>query len=403
MWLTINHEKATEIEDEAVKKILNLYPEEKLVTRPVFKSAFVNQKIKLKDLKDESGKILIPWQMFLLSKENLNKHITHIEDQREYKVSSKLVSKRRGAGDITSKRILDRLISLQNFLTSSETLPINAFNESLKQMSVTESAEYVLNFFSIKQERLWITHKTKSASLDYLINQIQDKNINISRGVLTNKILPNHRVVGGNDIYKNTSGFVIKDEYIPFIFLPSETNPDEVESRQIYTLIYLVVMIGLGRYDYRIEKDFIRKRRFEKGSGLKKIFNITSEILLPTSESSKLHGTKITTLKRDELSSKYKVSPLALVTILHMRDVINKQEYEDLKPPEYKPVNNQKEKVVRSAHITTSVSKFCGKKTYETINRRIADGSLKNTQAQYLLFGGINKKGFRTYRNMLGI
>lgn len=398
MWVTVNGTNSTEIDDSVVKRVLNLYPEEELIERTIFKEALASNNITFRDLQAESEKILIPWQMFFLTSANLNAQMAHIDARRLHKVSAKLVAKRRGAGDVTSKRIIDRLIRQQNFITSTNTLPKNTFCGSIKGIQTQRAVVDILNYFGISHATLW-KYRGKGSALEYLIKQVESKNINISRGVLSNKLLPTWQVVP-SDVYRSTSGFAIKDEYVPFVFLPSEINPDEVESRQIYTLIYLLSVIGLEQYDYYLDKDFKAKMMGLKGMSAR-IHAITTELLMPTVELEKLRVQKITTSMRDTLAAKFKVSPLALVTTLRMRGIISKPEYESLKPAPYVP--KKRAGHVRSPKVSTSVEKFCGQKSFHTINTAIQSGALSSIQAQYLIFGSVNKKGYRKYRNELNI
>lgn len=398
MWITVNGTQSTEIDDGVVERILTLYPEEKLDERAVFKGAFLNGSIEYGDLVRESEKILIPWQLFLLDNKNFNTQIKHIETQRKHKISDKLMAKRRGTGEVTSKRIIDRLIRQQNFLNDNGLFPTNPFCGSLKGIPTKKAVESILNHFAIDRSALW-RYKGKGSALEYLISKIESGNINVSRGVLTNKLLPTWRVVP-SDVYRNTSGFAIKDTNIPFIFLPSEINPDEVESRQIYSLIYLVTVIGLDQYDYFLNKDFKAKVMKATGTGAR-IHAITAELLMPTEETEKFRGQKITTQIRDTLAQAFKVSPLALVTTLRMRGIINKTEYEALKPKPFIP----KKRTIpsRSPKVSTSVEKFCGNKSFTAINAAIKSKSLQSIQAQYLIFGSVNKKGYYRYRLELGL
>lgn len=398
MWITANGKDSTEISDSVVMRVLNLYPEEKLEMRPIFQNALTNGRISFIDLKSESEKILIPWQMFLLTDVNLNAQMAHIDTQRQHKVSSKLMAKRRGTGEVTSKRIIDRLIRQQNFLKSINVIPQNSFCGSLKGVHKETAVQDIMSHFDINRTALW-RYSGKGSALEYLIRQIEAKNINVSRGVLTNKLLPTWQVVP-SDVYRSTSGFAIKDDCVPFVFLPSEINPDEVESRQIYTLIYLIVIIGLGQYDYILDKNFRAKMMRAKGM-IARLHNITTELLMPKEEMEKLRGKKVTTVMRDTLSSQFKVSPLALVTTLRMRGIITQSEYEVLKPPAYVP--KKRTTPTRSPKVSTSVEKFCGQITYRTINSAIQNGTLPSIQAQYLIFGAVNKKGYRKYRNELSI
>ncbi len=398
MWIITQGEKSTEIKEDVIRRVLSLYPEEELESRPIFKKAFNTGKIKFEELKQEADRILIPWQMFLLTEENLNAQMKHIEEQRIYKVSSKLIAKRKGAGEVTSKRIIDRLIRQQNFVVSQKILNPNKFCGSLKGLQIKSAVNKILASFEIDYTKLW-QFTSKGKGLEYLIGCIESNNINISRGVLTNKILPTWQVVP-NNIYKNTSGFVIRDEFIPFIFLPNETNPDEVESRQIYTLIYLLAVIGLEQYEYFLEKDFKAKMTNAKGMN-NKLHNITSELLMPRSETNKFKGKKLTIKLRDSLASKFKVSPLALITTLKIRGVISNDTFQDLKPEPFKPTSGSTNR--RSPKITTSVKKFCGQISYNLINEGIRNGSLSSIQSQYLIFGSVNKKGYLRYRKELNL
>ncbi len=399
MWLCEKGKRSIELEDDVVKQILNAYPEEELITRPVFQTAFDRGEIEYSQLKEECEKILIPWQMFLLDKTNFAKQVKNIETNREHKISAKLLSKRKGQGNVTSRRIIDRLIRQQNFTTSYVSLPTNSFCDSLKGLSIDAAAAEILSFFEIDTDKLR-SYVTKGNALEYIIKQVEQKNINISRGVLSHKILPATKVVPSN-VYRNTSGFAIKDLKLPCIFLPGEINPDEVESRQIYTLIFLLAIIGLGEYEYYLEPDF--KTTLVNTSGTKKKLHlITTELLLPKSVTDSLLGTHISTQIRDSLSSKYKISPTALVTILRMRKVIDKDTYNILLPP---PFVQQKgiKKHLNAPKISTSVKKFCGQATFDAINSAFTGGYLSSMQAQYLIFGAPNKKNFRKYRDDMKI
>ena len=398
MWILVKGKKATEISSKVVNQLLMMYPEENLLNRPVFVDAFDNDSIMLNTLKEECEKLLIPWQMMLLDEKNLKKHIQHIEQQRKYKISNKLLAKRKGSGDVTSRRIVDRLIRLQNFLTEDSNLAKNEFASALSQLSISDAANKILNHFEIDREKLW-ARPTKTKALEYLIKQIEARNINISRGVLVHKLLPMHQVVSG-DVYKNTSGFIIQDEKIPFIFLPSEIS-NEFEGRQIYTLIYLLVIIGLNKFDYYLEKNFTYKK-LRRNSPEFLFHSITSELLMPSLELDKYRRGQITTAIRDELSQKLKVTPTALVYNLKLRKIITQEEYEELKPDDYQPDGKNKG-VKRNSKVSTAIKKFCGELCYDAIRTAVQTQTLVPTQLQYLIYGGINKKGFKEFRAEIGV
>lgn len=398
MWIMVNNIKSVEIEDDVFDAVLNMYPEEKFIERKVIQKSINSGYISINDLKSECDKILIPWQMFFLEKQNLDFQIGHIEKQRAYKISDKFFAKRKGAGDVTSKRIIDRLIRQQNFVSTAFSFPKNIFCGSLIDKNLGDAANFILEYFDIDMS-IFRGYSGKGKALDYLIDKIESKNINISRGVLANKLLPTPQVVH-SDIYRNTSGFVIRDEFIPFVFLPSELNPEEVESRQIYTLIYLIVIIGLEEYDFFINKDF-RAQKIKKDEIEKRIHLITSELLIPRSETDKIKGVKITKTLVDTMSRTLKVSPAAFVLNLFLRDIITFSQYEFLKPLPYVP--KKQKNPIRTAKVSTSVRKFCGSIGFRCINEGLKKNKLSSIQAQHLIFGATNKKGFYKYRTELKI
>lgn len=75
MWVTVHGTNSTEIDDTVVRRVLNLYPEENLESREVFQDAFANGSISIGDLKSESDKILIPWQMFFLNEKRRSEKV----------------------------------------------------------------------------------------------------------------------------------------------------------------------------------------------------------------------------------------------------------------------------------------------------------------------------------------
>lgn len=399
MWITVKKERAVEIDDQTIDRILGMYPEEELSRRTAFHAAKTSGEIELDDLRTESDKILIPWQLFLLDEPGLSRELQHIEKQRIDKISAKLVAKRRGQGHVTSKRIIDRQIRLQNFVTTYVPLPRNPFCGSLKKLSVRAAVQHILDYFEIDVTKFRAA-RTKADALNYLIQRVENRNINVSQGVLSNKMLPNWRVVS-NSVYRNTSGFVVKDEKMPFVFLPSEINPEETDGRQIYTLVYLLVVIGMDEYGYFLERDF-KAKALSAGGTLGRIYNITSELLLPSDVTEELRDAKVTAEKRDELATRFKITPTAVIVSLRRRKIISKITYEGLLPPPY--VGKKRDAThFGNPRLEKSVRKFCGRHSFEEINRAIRASVLTNVQAQYLLFGMVNKKNYKIYRDRLKI
>jgi Zn-dependent peptidase ImmA (M78 family) len=138
----------------------------------------------------------------------------------------------------------------------------------------------------------------------------------------------------------------------------------------------------------------------------RRIFDITTEILIPESETDKLRSKTITIAMRDELASKFKVSPSALVTTLRIRGVITKPEYKTLMPEKYKP-GTRKSGPMNPQKISTSVQKFCGRIAVSHVNEGIRKGGngggIESIQAQYMLFGAVNRPHYHDYRKQVGL
>jgi hypothetical protein len=394
MQITVKRQNSVDLDNAVVRKVLGMYPEEKLAERAIFDTGLGGKSVDFQEFRDECDKIIVPWQLFLLSEKNLDTELAHIEAQRQ-KVSQKLFAKRRGSSSVTSKRIIDRLIRCQNYVAANGTFPVNPFCGSLKGMRSIDAAAHIATIFEI--DMAFFRSKKKAEALAYLIKQLEGKNVNVCQGVLTNKILP--EVKGVRDVFKGTSGFAIKDEKIPFIFIPSEINPDEKDGRQIYTLMYLLIVIGLEEYEYILQKDFKASMLASRGRE-KHIYDIASEFLLPHAKTEEYRGVDITEAIRDDLSSAYKITPSAVTVIFRKRGHIpDRALYEALLPNPQPAASNNGPR--RHPRIDVSVRKFNGKYVCDIANGAIKNRTLFPVQAQYLLFGSVNKKNFKLYHKTL--
>lgn len=394
MNLQVRGITATTLDDTSFRKVLDIYPEEGFAARKVFAEALSDGVIEFDDLRKEAGMMLIPWQMFFMDAPKLDAELAKIEAFRQQAQTAPF-AKRKGAGNTTSKRILDRLLRLQAYVTTNHSFPKNAFCGALVGKDPVAAAALLRDHFGIKDGAF--RTKNKVDALDYLIEKAEEHQVSVSQGVLANKILP--ALNDSKNVYKSTSGFVIGHAQLPFVFLPSETNPDEREGRQILTLVYLLVLIGLEAYEYEIEKDFKAKMLAATGKQAT-AYDVASEFLLPTSVTDALRGNVITEASRDDLAKRHKITPTAVVVILRRRKVITYEQFNSLTPltaPARAPKSGGPQAIDRS------VRKFNGKHAFELINADFAAGRINNMGTQYLLFGGPNKVGFKKYKRKLGL
>ena len=184
---------------------------------------------------------------------------------------------------------------------------------------------------------------------------------------------------------------------MPYIFLPSEANREETAGRQIYTLLLLLVLIGLDEYNVTIKSNF-KINADTKTGHLSNAHRIVSELLLPTRVTDTYLGNSITPKIRDELANSYNLTPSAVVVTLYKRGVIDaKEEYAALLDTvQSKP--GSANRVIRSPLVRTAAAKFCGATTNSKIIQQTAHGGLSAISAQYLLFGHANKKKYQEFK-----
>jgi hypothetical protein len=206
MLITVKGRAAVIIQDDVVLRVLSLYPEEELAQRPVFREGLGTGRLEFRKFKDECDIVQLPWQIFFLSISELERELKNIEANRLAKAPKTLLAKRHGNGRTTSRRILDRLIRSQGYLSGDASLGGNAFCGALKRLSVADAAERILGHFNIDMSVF--RGKRKNAALEYLIKKFEEGQINVSQGVLTNKILP--QFGDARSVYKNTSGFTMR-------------------------------------------------------------------------------------------------------------------------------------------------------------------------------------------------
>jgi len=388
--------KVVDIEENSFGEILNIYPDEHLNDRQIFKDARETGELSYTDLRSECDKLLIPWQIFLLKPDKLAIEIKQINDRRKSKFDKKLIANRSNEGEGVSLRIADRLISLQEYVRDGKD--VNEFPGILKNIHRDKWATIIVDYFQIDLSKLRAGRK--EIILGYLIASIEEKDIRIARGVLTHKLLPASNAIRAT--YRKSSGFVVRDSKVPYIFLPSEISDNETPGRQILTLLTLVVLIGLDNYNMYVTGSlemFIKNNR-----ALRQAYDVVSEILLPFSETEKFSGIRITEQIRDDLASKFMLTPSAVVVTLRQRGLIdNDVDYQALLDDTFVEKVTTEKQVKRTPHLDTAVRKLCGSATHNDIIEGIKTGVLSSTKVQYLIFGRIDKLKYEKYKVSIGI
>lgn len=377
--------------------IFDIYPDENLAERPFVHDTLESLNTTITALKKECNTLNIPWQLFLLSPTKLATTINSIKEKRNAKFDERLIANRDGDGRGVSLRIADRVIALQEYAKSNIEGP-NDFNGSLLKLSNTECAMQILSWFDIDQTRLH--GSSKQSTLEYLIDKLEAKNIRVARGVLSNKIMPTSPQIAAT--YKKSSGFIVHDNNLPYVFLPNEVSErTESTGRQILTLISLLVLVGKGEHNIFVTGDL--EMQYRSRQSLSDAFDIAGKILLPEVVTRALHGQIVDENKRDELAAEYMLTPSALVVTLRKRDVIENNEAMQALLDSIPTRPNIGTSFARTPKMETSVRKFCGKATATEVMNDITSAKLSSIPAQYLLFGHVDKKHFAKFKAGIGL
>jgi len=394
--LKTHGKKIIDIDETSIDKILNVYSDESLGYRSVFVNARNTGELSIADLKAECDKILMPWQLFFLDPTRLDNVIKNIADKRASKFDNKLIASRDNEGHGISLRIADKVIGFQEFALSGITLQ-NSFCGSLKNSKRDEWAQKIIEHFEI--ESTILSSGKKEKTLGKLIELVEAKNIRVARGVLANKLLPAENTI--RSTYRKSSGFAVRDDKLPYIFLPSEINDNETFGRQILTLVVLLVLIGLDDYSMYVTGNLELYIKSKKS--LQQAFGVANEILLPFSETDKYKNTKITETIRDSLADRFMLTPSAVVVTLRQRGLIDSDNdqralFDSIIPKKADPKHHP-----RSPKIDTSVRKLCGSATTNDVVWALRTDNLKSIPAQYLIFGCVDKLKFAKFKANVGL
>lgn len=203
-------------------------------------------------------------------------------------------------------------------------------------------------------------------------------------------------------VYRKSSGFVVKDDKVPYVFLPNELNDNETAGRQILTLFVLLIMIGNEQYDLYLSGELELYVNGQKK--LQQAFGVATEILLPFSATEQYNGMRITATVVEDLSSKYMLTPSAVIVTLSQRGLITtdtqRQQLQDALTTSLPDTSSTPK---RAANIDNAVKKLCGAATTTDLISAIEAKSLGSIRAQYLIFGRVDKLRFAKFKATVGL
>lgn len=215
----------------------------------------------------------------------------------------------------TVRMVVKDLKIKQSFIARHFTAPKNPHLRFLTNSpkSPKDQASYILNALNIDMDHMREVKKTKSASMMYIIDQLEKQNIFVALEARTN--MPqnmNHA--------RGISGVYIKDSRFPYLFIANESaaNFGDGAGRKIFTIMYLIVCLFKGRSKVVSLNDEIKESSDDN------IYAIVEEMLLSEEVLPKQNSYTLNDL--DELSEKLKVSARAILMRLKHLDYIEDED-----------------------------------------------------------------------------
>ncbi len=330
--------------DLFIKLFENNAGNEDIIYIKTVKNGYIN----FDDLKKIASKYEIPYPFFFSTLAIIEPQLKDFDKQIEGKLPAKdeIFYNSRSS---TVKRfnpkelplIIKDISKKQLFLKNKKSPAKNDFIGFLKRyvhLTTEEKADKIRNYFNIDIDEIK-NIKSKSSTLEYLTQKIESKNIFISSSY---NYMP-------QQIKKDLefSGFCIKDNYYPWIFINNKDNElepqiHETDGRKILTIIFLLCNIATNTFTSTVS-----------ANSYDESYVLSLEILLPK----KMFTAQFVGKYEDlcEISNIYKTTPSlvlerlknlskisgALYSQLRLDVTENRKKIKEFKSPYYSHVNRQ--------------------------------------------------------------
>lgn len=361
--------------------LLDLSPIQSLVS---YKNALKNNEINFSDLKDLARRADIPYPLFFAPKEQVDFQIKDKEKSLmgKFPTKSEMQSGYRGTlkkGDI--ELIIKDISKRQEFLKNRiiRTGPDNSYIGYIaKKIKAGHSnkmiAQEFRDYFGI--DLLQMRKLNKKSIVSYLCGKAEDKDIFVS--------LSSYNFMPQNiDKDLGMSGLCVKDKRFPFIFVNTGDGDEdpmilETEGRQIFTIISMLVCIGMNKFILNSGKGLLKKPEY------KRMYALTGEILVPEED---VKGMDISSLDEiKELANIFKVTPSVVLFRLKEVGTIGSKEaskYFNLLQSE---VKNKKNTPQHSPSLITGYSKYNGQRFSREIVKAYNSKKITSDEVKHMLF-----------------
>jgi len=380
LYVKINKQTVA-IDKNVFVDLLELSP---LRERASYINAITNNEISFQDLKSLAQKADIPYPLFFAPSDKVQKQL----DEKNRRIYSKLPTKdeirlsSRGRIEIDEIELIIKDLGRKQEFLKKRLLPESALNTFVGCVAKMEKAErpnveIASEIRKLLQIDLTLLRSfSKQKVLRYICRKAEERGIFISFSSYNYMPQNIHKEV-------ELSGICIKDKKFPFVFINSRDGDDnpkilEPDGRQIFTVLSMLVCIGLNRF-------VISTKTTKKDEGAhKKVYAIVGELLIPTKD---LLGIKFDTINNIKESAQYfKVTPSMLLMRLRELNKIDKIKFESFLNKLRDEIKKRAPKQRNAPLQINAYSKYNGERFSKEVIGAYRSGKISQEEVKSLLF-----------------
>ena len=283
------------------------------------KKALEGKPLPFNDFLDLTRKAEIPYPLFFAPREVVDAQIKLKVDKlmSGFTKSSFSMNSRHRVELSDVELIVKDLLRKQALLRKNDdTLVANSIVGLLKKsrQPVAADAQRLMEAVGFTHEDIR-NAKSKTAAVDLLIARLEAAQIFVSRSA-------QHFMPQGMPAHAKFSGITIKDKKVPFIFLATGNEGEQLEpaGRKLFTLTLLTVLVARGtfapvNYDGHT-KDETAPREYQ----------LTAEILMPASEFGDLTFDDLDAVR--ETAEVFRVTPSAVAMRARRLGILGRERFE---------------------------------------------------------------------------
>lgn len=271
--------------------------------------------------------------------------------------------------------IVKDLINKQEWLRRyDQTLEVNRLVGLVKRSRrpVAEDAARILRVLELDLADLRMA-KTKEAAVDVFINRLEANQVLVSRSA-------QHHMPQEIPRRAKFSGLTIKDKRVPFIFLASGNEGDNLEApgRRLFTLALLTALIAQGTFTP------VNYDGHTKDEDAPRPFELAGEILMPKFEMSDMRFPDLDAVR--EAASLFKVTPSAVAMRARQLRRIERDQFVEFMDDLQDEYSNRPKSVMQSPPPIKALLKYNGSECSRRMLGLLDANHLNPTEFRRVMF-----------------